>query len=139
MGKNIIKRNNPDQLKAGDPDQFKDSNPENQNHKTHWSKRLAHAANLLPVLPAATLKRDAANCPKKCNVCQQNCPVSLKLEDNASRGGECIRCGKCAVYDIQSVNIRSFGTLNGTEIWLVILKAALFFGIGTALGLCRFF
>lgn len=94
--------------------------------------------SLLPVLPAATLKRDAANCPKKCNVCQQNCPVGLKLENNSSRSGECIRCGKCAVYDIKSVNIRSFGKLNGTEIWLVILKAVLFFGIGTALGLCRF-
>ncbi|MBQ4045438.1 MAG: FMN-binding protein, partial [Lachnospiraceae bacterium] len=55
MGKNIIKRNNPDQLKAGDPDQFKDSNPENQNHKTHWSKRLAHAVNLLPAVLVASL------------------------------------------------------------------------------------
>ncbi|MGI5997529.1 MAG: 4Fe-4S binding protein, partial [Lutispora sp.] len=30
----------------------------------------------------------------KCNVCNKNCPVDIKIYENAN-SPECVRCGKC--------------------------------------------
>ena len=51
--------------------------------------------SLLPELPFTALKRNKENCSPKCNICQNNCPVSLKLGEIEVREGECIRCGRC--------------------------------------------
>lgn len=51
--------------------------------------------SLLPELPFTALKRHKENCPAKCNICQNNCPVRLKLGKTEIREGECIRCGRC--------------------------------------------
>ena len=93
---------------------------------------------LLPILPAAVLKRREENCRKGCSLCRKKCPVQLKLEADSLLSGECIRCGRCAAA-CPGENIHSFaGRLTGSEVWLVIMKAVLFFFMGTALGLCRF-
>lgn len=92
---------------------------------------------LLPILPAAVLKRREENCRKGCSLCRKKCPVQLKLEEDSLLSGECIRCGKCAAA-CPGENIHSFaGRLTGSEVWLVIIKAMLFFLMGAALGLFR--
>ena len=51
--------------------------------------------SLLPELPFLSIKRNAAGCIKGCSACKRNCPVNLKLNEDPSVDGECIRCGKC--------------------------------------------
>lgn len=51
--------------------------------------------SLLPEIPCTALKRHKENCPAKCNICQKNCPVHLKLGETEICEGECIRCGRC--------------------------------------------
>lgn len=93
---------------------------------------------LLPVLPVSELQRNEAGCQRSCSVCRKNCPVHLYLEKDSFRSGECICCGKCAEM-CPGENIHSLeGRLSGNELWLVTGKAAMFFIMGTILGLCRF-
>ncbi|MGN0294831.1 MAG: 4Fe-4S binding protein [Lachnospiraceae bacterium] len=93
---------------------------------------------LLPIIPPAVLKRNEEKCRKGCSLCRKKCPVQLKLEADSLLSGECIRCGRCASA-CPGENIHSLeGRLTGSEIWLVIGKAVLFFFMGTVLGLCRF-
>lgn len=56
---------------------------------------LGAVFSLLPELPITALKRHKENCPAKCNICQNNCPVRLKLGETEALEGECIRCGRC--------------------------------------------
>lgn len=93
---------------------------------------------MLPILPSASLQRKASACASKCHVCQSRCCVALQLEENSTRSGECIRCGRCTDVCPKG-NIHSFfGYLSGNEWWLVLVKAILFFIFGTLCGLSRF-
>ena len=56
---------------------------------------LGAVFSLLPELPFTALKRHKESCPAKCNICQNNCPVRLKLGETEICEGECIRCGRC--------------------------------------------
>lgn len=98
---------------------------------------MGAAFALLPVFPAAVLKREESNCIKKCTACTKKCPLKLRLEAGGSRSGECIRCGQCN-YACARGDIHSAGKLTGNEIWLVLGKGILFFGMGILLGLSRF-
>ena len=93
--------------------------------------------SLLPVLPFAQLHRNADNCIPGCNACANRCPVSLKLDEQSLRSGECISCEAC-VGTCPRTNISRWD-LKG-PFWLSALaKAALFFVMGVCLGFCRFF
>ena len=52
--------------------------------------------SLLPDLKALSLKRNAKNCPGKCDLCRKACPVSIRFAENEFIEGECFRCWKCA-------------------------------------------
>lgn len=52
--------------------------------------------SLLPVLPVSLLNRDSARCAKRCNRCQDGCPVRIHPDRHSVRSGECIACGRCA-------------------------------------------
>jgi polyferredoxin len=88
---------------------------------------------LLPTL--GVLRRREQDCIPGCSACARQCPVALKLEADAPRGGECIACEKCAATCPKG-NIS-----HGTPIpplLSVLIKALLFFALGAFLGLCRF-
>lgn len=51
---------------------------------------------LLPVLPIGQFHRKREKCAKGCSACKKNCPVSLALDPENLKMGECIRCGRCA-------------------------------------------
>lgn len=93
---------------------------------------------LLPVLPWSELRR-GAQCIPNCNVCANQCPVSLKLDSAGRRGGECIACEACVGVCPRSNISRWDLTLLGKRFWISALaKAALFFLMGAWLGWCRF-
>lgn len=52
--------------------------------------------SLLPVLPVSLLNRDRARCAKRCNRCQDRCPVRIHPDHHSLKAGECIACGRCA-------------------------------------------
>ena len=52
--------------------------------------------SLLPVLPVSFLNRDRTRCAKRCNRCQDGCPVRIHPDRHSPRSGECIACGRCA-------------------------------------------
>lgn len=52
--------------------------------------------SLLPVLPVSLLNRDRARCAKRCNRCQDGCPVRIHPDRHSPRSGKCIACGRCA-------------------------------------------
>lgn len=79
---------------------------------------------LLPVLPWTSLRRNKENCIKNCSACEKQCPVSVGLDVDASRTGECIRCGKC-VGTCPKGNIKTgVPKWKGDEWWSVLLEAA---------------
>ena len=44
-----------------------------------------------------TIKKPRENC-RNCNLCTQNCPMSIPLyKTDKSRSGECIECGQCVI------------------------------------------
>ena len=94
---------------------------------------------LLPVLPFAQLHRDADNCIAGCNACTKRCPVSLKLDGQNLRSGECIACEAC-VGTCPRGNISRWDLALTKSFWLPLLaKTLLFFGMGVCLGFYRFF
>lgn len=93
---------------------------------------------VLPILPPAMLHRDAANCLRGCSACKNMCPAGLKLETDGYRNGECISCEKCTgVCPVNNLQYPA-AVLFRKNIFYVLLRAALFFGLGVWLGLCRF-
>ncbi|MCD7888121.1 MAG: 4Fe-4S binding protein [Clostridiales bacterium] len=78
--------------------------------------------SLLPVLPFFNLKRNAAACPAQCGACRKNCPVSLQLDRDSLRQGECIRCGRCSGICPRGNISTAFGLLKGDEIWPDLLR-----------------
>lgn len=94
---------------------------------------------LLPVLPWGMLRRDEDNCIRGCNACAMQCPVHLKLKTDGPGSGECIACEKCTgVCPKGNISRPEQKALRG-ELIPVLIKAVLFFVMGTWLGLCRFF
>lgn len=51
--------------------------------------------SLLPEFPLLAWKRDDKNCISNCRICSRQCPVHIKLGEEALQEGECIRCGRC--------------------------------------------
>ena len=94
---------------------------------------------LLPVLPFSSLHREEANCIKGCNACANQCPVSLKLQANGDRGGECIACEKCVPTCPKGNITHPLSERLHQEFAVLIAKAALFFAMGCFMGWCRFF
>lgn len=93
---------------------------------------------VLPMLPFAQLRRDPEKCLPRCNACRNQCPVDLKLEKDGFRNGECISCEKCAGICPRD-NLRySANAVVKSEFLFTLLRAALFFALGTWLGFCRF-
>jgi polyferredoxin len=78
--------------------------------------------SLIPVLPLLDLKREASSCPASCGACKKNCPVSLMLEKNSMRQGECIRCGRCSGICPRENISTVFGLLRGNELWADLIK-----------------
>lgn len=52
--------------------------------------------SLLPQFPFFRLRR-GRSCLNGCQACRKNCPVSIKLQENPLRDGECINCLKCTM------------------------------------------
>lgn len=90
---------------------------------------------LLPVLPFFALKRDGEKCIPGCRACRMNCPVTLKLNDEDGRSGECIACEKCTGICPRG-NIGHMAEIKNRYI-AVLMKAALFAALGFVLGLSR--
>lgn len=91
--------------------------------------------SLLPAMPLMQLHRNAENCIRGCQACKMNCPVSLKLDENDGREGECISCEKCVDTCPRSNIARP-----ATDKWplvATILKAVIFALLGLLLGLSR--
>ena len=94
---------------------------------------------LLPILPAAQLHRNGEQCIPGCSACAKRCPVSLKLDEQSLRSGECIGCEVC-VGTCPKGNISRWDTEISGYFWISVLaKAVLFFLMGVCLGFCRFF
>lgn len=66
---------------------------------------LGAVFSLIPVLPFLGPKRSADQCPERCGACRRVCPVSLLLEADSPKQGECIRCGRC-ILTCPKKNIR---------------------------------
>ena len=80
--------------------------------------------SLMPVLPFVGQMKRGENCISNCAACKRMCPVSLKLEDNSLRSGECITCGRC-VNTCPRKNISCMnGMLTGAEWWFVVARSA---------------
>jgi polyferredoxin len=93
---------------------------------------------LLPVLPWSNLRRDGEKCLPTCGACHRQCPVSLSLDGDSSRSGECIRCGKCAVICPRgAVRGEYLPGRSGGEWQIVAAKALLLFLLCLILGLTR--
>lgn len=89
--------------------------------------------SLLPVLPISVLNRDRTRCAKRCNRCQDRCPVRIHPDRHELKAGECIACGRCAdgcpMANISLARIeQGLGdkprSLVGSGIVAVVLKAA---------------
>ncbi len=93
---------------------------------------------VLPILPTAILHRDEPNCITGCSACKNNCPVGLKLERDGFRNGECISCEKCTCVCPKNNLKYPSAVLFKNNIIYVLVRAAVFFGLGVWLGLCRF-
>ena len=95
--------------------------------------------SLLPILPFAQLRRAADRCPSGCQLCRRQCPGSVRMDEDTLRTGECIACDRCAIT-CPHANLSRWDRLLLRRPWIgALLKAAAFFALGAALGLCRFF
>lgn len=94
--------------------------------------------SLLPIMPFGQLRRAAERCPDGCKLCKSRCPVSIRLDEDSLRKGECIACERCANGCPYGNLSRWDRKLFRQEIVPVLLKAAVFFVLGVLLGLSRF-
>lgn len=92
---------------------------------------------LLPML--GSLRRDRERCIKGCSICRRNCPVDLELEADGFSNGECLGCCKCAAACPRANIAHPEQKLIKSGLAAVLIKAALFFALGSLIGLCRFF
>lgn len=90
---------------------------------------------LLPVLPFFSLHRNSENCIRGCQACRMNCPVTLKLNDEDGRGGECIACEKCTGVCPRGNIGHPLGF--SSPMLTVLGKALIFALLGFILGLSR--
>ena len=92
----------------------------------------------LPILPFGQLRRAADRCPSGCELCKRRCPVSVRMDEDNLRKGECIACERCA-DTCPHGNLSRWDRTLLRRPWIgAVLKAAAFFALGAALGLCRF-
>ena len=102
------------------------------------------------------IRRDTARCAKGCGMCKRSCPVSVHPDPDALAAGECISCGRCAdgcplenvtvlrVPDPRAATASKLAEapgakkaqvkeylvrLRGTEVPLVLIKAAALFAL----------
>ncbi len=86
--------------------------------------------SLMPVLPFSAFRRDTQRCARSCNLCKRNCPVSVHPDPDAFAAGECIACGRCADgCPVENVTLLGTPKVRGTEIALVLVKAAALFAL----------
>lgn len=117
---------------------------------------LGAVFSLLPALPFSAFRRDTARCAKGCGLCKRSCPVSVHPDPDALTAGECISCGRCAdgcpLENVTMLRVPSpkataapelaeapgakkapvkehLVRLRGTEIPLVLVKAAALFAL----------
>lgn len=117
---------------------------------------LGAVFSLLPMLPFSAFRRDTARCAKGCGLCKRSCPVSVHPDPDALATGECISCGRCAdgcplenvaMLRVPNPNATAMSELaeapgakkaqvkkylvrlRGTEIPLVLVKAAALFAL----------
>ena len=117
---------------------------------------LGAVFSLLPVLPFSAFRRDTARCAKRCGLCKRSCPVSVHPDPDALTAGECISCGRCAdgcplenvaMLRVPNPNAAAASRLaeapgdkkaqvreylvrlRGTEVPLVLIKAAALFAL----------
>ena len=90
--------------------------------------------SLLPVFPVSQLDRDRTRCAKRCNRCQDRCPVRIHPDRGGLKAGECIACGRCAdgcpMANVTLLHIeQGMGAaprnLCGNGIFAVLVKAAI--------------
>lgn len=93
--------------------------------------------SLLPILPTGILHRNAPNCLKNCSLCQKQCPVGLKLEEDGLRNGECLGCERCVAVCPKGNLTHAEDGMIRAELVPMLVKAMLFFGMGCCLGLVR--
>lgn len=99
--------------------------------------------SLLPVFPKFLYQRERDNCILGCSACKRMCPVKLDIDGDTRESEECIQCNYCAeVCPKGNISMGLFerigkGKLKGNEIWFVLGKAAVLFGICFLLGLTR--
>lgn len=79
--------------------------------------------SLMPVLPVSLFSRDRPHCAKRCNRCQDRCPVAIHPDRHDLRSGECIACGRCA-DGCPVANVSVAGTGNRWRLARVAVKAA---------------
>ena len=95
--------------------------------------------SVLPVLPFSFIQRNPDLCLKGCSNCKKVCPVSIKLEQDGFRNGECISCEKCTGV-CPKKNLTRWDLRIVKYKWIsVLIRAGIFFAMGCLLGLCRFF
>lgn len=94
--------------------------------------------SLLPILPFSRIHRNDSQCIKDCQACKKSCPVHLKVGENILRDGECISCGRCKNICPRKNLTQPESKLFRHDIVALLLKAGLFFVMGSFLGLCRF-
>ena len=89
--------------------------------------------SLLPVLPFSILKRDRESCINGCSACKRNCPVSLDIDGDSSRSGECFSCGKCTdICPKENIRTEIIGK-TGFEWYSIAIKAILLLALQAVL------
>ena len=62
--------------------------------------------SLLPIAPFSQFSRRRERCGKRCNRCQDACPVDIHPDQGGFHAGECIACGRCAAgCPLHNVNL----------------------------------
>ena len=88
--------------------------------------------SLLPVLPIFALRRSRKYCGPKCFHCTSICPSAIELPEDGQldASGDCFQCQKCTA-NCPKTNIHAACSekLRGNELWFILLRAGLLFGL----------
>ena len=72
----------------------------------HFLCPMGALFSLLPILPFSQFNRRRDACGKRCNRCQDSCPIDIHPDQGSFHAGECIACGHCAVgCPLHNVNL----------------------------------